>query len=560
MTTTDSAAPSPNELLKLGSPTLSGTIAQTLADAQTDRFSEADNQFLKFHGIYQQDDRDLRKTGKKFIMMIRVRMPGGVLSPAQYLDLDRLSSEYGNNTLRITSRQALQFHGVIKSNLARTIKGINDTLLTTIAACGDVVRNVMAPPTPAANGVGEQILATARKLSKDLAPVTPAYHEIWLEGKALDLASETVKDFVDPLYGKTYLPRKFKIGFAIPPLNEVDIFTHCIGLVAIVESGTLTGYNLLAGGGMGRSHGNEETFPRVADVVGFLTPDQVETAVRSAVTIHRDFGDRSNRKHARLKYVLADRGVDWFRAELERRSGFKLAPARSFRFTKQGDPFGWHQQADGKWFLGLFVETGRIKDSDTHRLKSALRQIIEQYQPEIRLTPGNNLLLANVPSEQRDAITGILAGHGVSVTDQGSAVRCASMACVSLPTCGLGLAESERYLPSLITRIEGLLAEIGLGNEEIIIRMTGCPNGCARPYMAEIGFVGKAPGRYQIYLGGNEASTRLNRLSKDNVKDADIINELRPLLARFKQERAANERFGDWVERVLWKEQESTPV
>ncbi len=558
-TTTDSTAPSPNELLKLGSPTLSGSIAQTLADPRTDRFSDADNQFLKFHGIYQQDDRDLRKTGKKFILMVRVRMPGGVLSPAQYMDLDRLSSEYGNDTLRITSRQALQFHGVLKANLASTIKGINDTLLTTIAACGDVVRNVMAPSGPVADGVGEQILAAARRLSRDLAPVTPAYHDIWLEGKALDLGEERVQSFVDPLYGKTYLPRKFKIGFAIPPLNEVDVFTHCVGLIAIVEDGRLVGYDLLAGGGMGRSHGNEETFPRVADVVGFLTPDQVDTAVRSAVTIHRDFGDRSDRKHARLKYLLAERGVDWFRTELENRSGFKVAPARPFLFTKQGDRFGWHEQADGKWFLGLFVETGRIKDTETRQFKTALREVIERYQPEVRLTPGNNLLLSNVPHDHCESITGILAGHGISVASQGSPVRRASMACVSLPTCGLGLAESERYLPGLITRIEALLAELGLGNEEIVIRMTGCPNGCARPYMAEIGFVGKAPGRYQIYLGGNEASTRLNRLSKDNVKEAEIVNELRPLFTRFKQERAGKERFGDWVERVVWKEQQTSP-
>jgi sulfite reductase (NADPH) hemoprotein beta-component len=321
-----------------------------------------------------------------------------------------------------------------------------------------------------------------------------------------------------------------------------------------VENGKLAGYNLIAGGGMGRSHGNEETFPRVADLIGFLTPDQVEKAVTTIVTIHRDFGDRSNRKHARLKYVLADRGVDWFRAELEQRTGFQLASARPFQFTRQGDAFGWHQQADGNWFLGLFVETGRIKDGATRRLKTALRQVVGQFQPEIRLTPGNNLLLANVAPGERDAITRVLSDHGIPVDNQASAVRRASMACVALPTCGLALAESERYLPGLMTRIEELLAELGLADEEIIIRMTGCPNGCARPYMAEIGFVGKAPGRYQIYFGGNEAGTRLNRLHRDNVKDTEIISELRLVLARFAQERIGRERFGDWVERSLWQE------
>ena len=549
------AKPTHNEDLKEGSPTLSGTIAQTLADAQLDRFSEDDNQFLKFHGIYQQDDRDLRKTGKKFIMMIRVRMPGGVLSPAQYLELDRLSTEYANNTLRITSRQAIQFHGVIKSNLARTIKSINESLLTTIAACGDVVRNVMSPPSPATNGIAEQLLADAAKLSDALSPVTPAYHGIWLEGQELNLEDEKVKTFVDPLYGKTYLPRKFKIAFAIPPLNDVDVLTNDVGLIAIVEDGQLVGYNLTAGGGMGRSHNNAETFPRVADVIGFLTPDQVERAVTAIVTIHRDFGSRENRKHARLKYILADRGVNWFREELESRIGFQLPPARPFRFTKQGDDFGWHQQSDGNWFLGLFVETGRIKDTEQRRLKTALAKIVREFQPEVRLTPSNSVILANIKAEQRAAITAILADHGIPVVKQGSALRCASMACVSLPTCGLGLAESERYLPSLITRIESLLEEVGLGDQEITIRMTGCPNGCARPYMAEIGFVGKAPGKYQVYFGGNEASTRLNRLWKETVKDEEIINEFRPVFVRYAQERLEGERFGDWVERAVWTQE-----
>ena len=547
--------PSGSELLKQSHPTLAGNIAQTLADAQTDRFSDDDNFFLKFHGIYQQDDRDLRKTGKKYIMMVRLRLPGGVLTPAQYLACDDLATRYANDTLRVTSRQSFQFHGVVKSGLGRLIKGINDALLSTLAACGDVNRNVLAPPTPATNGLGVLIHAHARQVAQAVAPKTPAYHSIWIDGVALNLDDPANKDFVDPLYGQTYLPRKFKIAFVIPPLNDMDIFANCCGFIAITDgAGKLLGYNLTAGGGMGRSHGNEATFPRVADVIGFLPPEKVVEVAKAVLTIHRDFGDRGDRKHARLKYVLHDRGAAWFRQELENRIGAKLDDAKPFKFERQGDSFGWHRQADGKLFLGLFVETGRIKDKEGWRMKTALREAVSKYQPEIHLTPANNVLLANLAPEHQDAIHRLFADHGVNIDNQGSVLRRASMACVSLPTCGLGLAESERYLPGLITRLEALLTTVGLGDLEISIRMTGCPNGCARPYLAEIGFVGKAPGKYQIYLGGNEPSTRLNRLWKDSVKDADIINELRPVFERYARERGSVERFGDWVERVLWKE------
>ena len=554
---TNAPKPSANELLKERDPVLGGTIAQTLADPQADHFSEDDAQFLKFHGIYPQDDRDLRKTGKKYILMVRCRIPGGVLTPAQYLACDDLATRYADNTLRVTSRQGLQFHGVVKGGLRVLVKEINEALLTTLAACGDVSRNVMAPPTPAMNGLGAQVQDHARQVATALSPRTRAYHSIWIDGAALDLNDPANKDFVDPLYGRTYLPRKFKIAFAIPPLNDVDILTNCCGFIAISDGGKLLGYNLTVGGGMGRSHGNEETFPRLADVIGFLTPERVEDVARAILTIHRDFGDRANRKHARLKYVLEDRGAEWFKAELEQRVGFKLEASKPFKFEKQGDAIGWNQQADGRLFLGLFVETGRIKDTAGRRLKTALREVIAKYQPEIRLTPGNNLILAGIAPVQRDEITRLFASHGVEteLERQGGILRRASMACVALPTCGLALAESERYLPDLVTRLEGLLVELGLPEQEITIRMTGCPNGCARPYMAEIGFVGKAPGRYQIWLGGNEASTRLNRLYRDMVKDPDITTELRPLFARYARERLPAERFGDWVARVLWKEQ-----
>lgn len=545
-----SPVPTANERLKEASPTLAGTIAQTLADPQADRFSDDDNQFLKFHGIYQEDDRDLRKIGKKYIMMIRVRVPGGLLTPAQYLELDRLSDLHANGTLRITSRQTLQFHGVLKSNLAATIKGVNESLLTTLATCGDVVRNITAPPSPDAGSIGAKLLAESYQLSEFFSPVTPSYHSIWLEGKQLDLA----EPFADPIYQQTYLPRKFKIGFAIPPVNDTDVLTNDVGVIAIVEDGKLVGYNFAVGGGMGRSHNNPETFPRLADVVGFIKPEHLEQALLATVTIHRDFGDRTNRKHARLKYVLADRGVEWFRGEFERRAGIKLEPARHAEFVHQADAFGWNTSSDGSRFLGLWVETGRIKDVDGRRTKAAFREIVAKFSPEVRLTPNNNIIFSAIRAEDQEAITAILAAHGVPLPEQVSAVRRASTACVSLPTCALALAESERYFPGLLTRIEALLDEQGLGNEEISVRIAGCPNGCSRPYMAEIGLVGKAPGKYQLYLGGNASGTRLNRIWKEVIKDDEIDAELRGLFSRFAGERQGSERFGDWATRVLWSE------
>ncbi len=543
-----------NEELKIAIPTLAGNIAATLADASLACFSADDEQFLKFHGIYQQDDRDKRKAGKQFIWMIRGRIPGGVLSSPQYLVYDRLATEFGNQTLRITSRQSFQFHGVVKQGLGPLMKQLNEAMMDTVAACGDVNRNVMSPPAPARNAIHRQVLEDAKAVSLALMPKTRAYHSIWVEGVQLNLEAPENKDFVDPLYGRQYLPRKFKTAFAVQPLNDVDVLTNCLGFIAIEEGGKLVGYNLSVGGGLGRSHGNEETYPRIADVIGFLTPEQLIEVSRGVLMIHRDFGDRTNRKHARLKYVLEEKGAAWFRTELETRLGYKLGDAKPYTFAKQGDHFGWETAADGSAFLGLYVETGRVKDNGTTKLKSALKLIAQKFAPEFRLTPSQNLILANIRPEDRAAITQVLADHGIPVENQASAIRRASMACPSMPTCGLGLAESERYLPTLMSGIEGLLTETGLSNEEIIIRMTGCPNGCARPYMAEIGFVGKGPGRYQLYLGGNEACTRLNRLFKDVVKEPEILPELRTLLTRFSKERVGGERFGDWAARVVWAE------
>jgi sulfite reductase (NADPH) hemoprotein beta-component len=544
-----------NEEIKDAIPTLAGTIAATLNDAGADHFSEDDNQFLKFHGSYQQDDRDLRKTGKKYIMMVRSRVPGGVMTAKQWQVFDLLASTYGNNTLRITTRQTIQFHGVLKSGLRAVIQGINQSLLSTLAACGDVNRNVLAPPTPAYTKAREQVYADCKKVALALAPQTKAYHSIWIDGVQLKLDDAENKNFVDPLYGKTYLSRKFKVAFVIPPVNDLDVFTNDIGLIAIVENDQLIGYNIAVGGGMGRTHGNEQTFPRLADVLGFFTPDKLVDVAKAVLTIHRDFGDRTDRKHARLKYVVAERGVDWTRAEIEKRAGLTFAPAKPYKFTTTSDLYGWNRAVDGSWFLGLFVETGRVKDVDGRKLKTALRQVADKFQKiEFRLTANQNLILANVAEADKAAINAILAANGVKTEDQASVLHAAAMACPALPTCGLALAESERMLPGLIDRIEKLCAEVGLAGEEIIIRSTGCPNGCARPYMAEIGFVGKAPGRYQVWLGGNASGTRLNRVWKETLKDGEIETELRPVLARFAKERANDERFGDWCDRVFLNE------
>lgn len=558
MSVQPSAPLSKNEVLKQNDPTLGGTLGETLLDPSLACFSPDDEQFLKFHGIYQQDDRDKRKTGKQYIMMIRARIPGGIIPPDQYLAFDDLAERYGNQTLRITSRQSFQWHGVVKGKLGPLMKGLNDALCTTIAACGDVARNVMAPATPATSTFAERVLEDARRVDAAVKPSTAAYHSIWIDGEPLKLSPEEKQAFEDPLYGKTYLPRKFKIAFAIPPLNDTDVFTNCLGFVAIpdpADPARVLGYNLLAGGGLGMSHGNKETFPRTADVLGFFAPEEIVAVTKAVLTAYRDSGDRTNRRHARLKYVLEELGVAWFRAEVEQRLGFKLAPARPMNFTRQGDKFGWNQQADGRWFLGLYVETGRVKDTPERQLKTALRRAVAKFRPEVRLTPSQNLLLTGILAGQKDGISALLAEHGIPVDKQAGAIRRASMACPSMPTCGLGLAESERALPGILDNLEGLLAELGLGDEEIIIRMTGCPNGCARPYMAEIGFVGKAPGKYNLYLGGNAGTTRLNREYRASVKTEDILKELRPPLTRWKNERRPGERFGDFCSRIVLPEQ-----
>jgi len=539
-----------NEEIKAAIPTLAGTIAATLANPAAVSFNGDDNQFLKFHGCYQQDDRDQR-TGdgnKKFIMMVRGRIPGGVMTPKQWQVFDELAWLYANNTLRITTRQSIQFHGIVKANLRLVIKKINESLLSTLAACGDVNRNVLAPPIPAYTKAREAVYRDCVRVADALTPQTRAYYAIWIDGFQLKTDDPFNQAFEDPLYGKTYLPRKFKIAFAIPPVNDTDIYTNCLGLIAVVENDELLGYNLVVGGGMGRSHGNKQTYPRLGSELGFFTPDKLVDVAKAVLTIHRDFGDRTDRKHARLKYVVEERGVDWTRAEVEKRAGLKLAPAKPVKFTTTTDILGWHRGVDGKNFFSLFVENGRVKNEK----KIALREIAEKFPNiEFRLTTNQNVVLASVSDADKTGINAVFAAHKIPVENQTTVWHASAMACPALPTCGLALAESERALPGIIDRIEKLAGDLGLGNEEITIRSTGCPNGCARPYAAEIGFVGKAPGRYQVWLGGSAAGTRLNRVWKETLKDADLEKELQPVLARFAKERNSSERFGDWCDRVL---------
>ncbi len=513
-----------NEGLKAASHHLRGNIAQDIADSSTGGISEESNQLCKFHGLYIQDDRDLRNTLKKegkekaFGFMLRVRLPGGKATSQQWIVLDTLASQLASPSLRITTRQTFQFHGILKGNVKKVVQGMHEVLLDSIAACGDVNRNVMAPPNPERSAVLQQVYEHARDWSAYALPKSRAYHEIWLDEELVAGGEEK-----EPLYGDTYLPRKFKTGFAIPPSNDVDLFSQDLGFIAIVEKDTLLGYNVTVGGGMGMNHGNAETFPRLADILGFIPPDKVNAVGEAVLTTQRDYGDRTNRRHARLKYTIADRGVEWFKAEVEKRSGVTFAPARPFHFTTIEDPHGWHECADGTWFYGLHILSGRIKDVPGWPMKTALREIAEIHTGDFRLTPSQNLSISGVTAGQKPAIEAILARHGLDRENERSGLRLNALSCVALPTCGLALAESERWLPDILEKFETVLDEAGLKEDAISLRITGCPNGCARPYLAEIGFVGRAPGKYALFLGASYNGTRLNRLVSPSITIDDAI-------------------------------------
>jgi sulfite reductase (NADPH) hemoprotein beta-component len=539
-----------NERIKEASDYLRGTLAEGLRDEITGAIVEDDQQLVKFHGMYLQDDRDLRaergrkKMEKAFAFMLRVRISGGVLTPAQWLALDRVARDYGNGTMRLTTRQTVQLHGVIKSNLKTTLKAIDRALLNTIAACGDVNRNVMCNPNPYQSGAHAAALDLARAISDHLEPHTGAYREIWLDGERLAGGDE---EGVEPIYGKTYLPRKFKIAVAVPPSNDVDVFANDLGFIAIADdAGQVEGWNVTAGGGMGMTHGESDTYPRTADVLGFCQTRDAVAVAEAVVTVQRDWGNRANRKHARLKYTIEDRGLDAFRAEVERRAGIKFAPARPYGFTSMGDRYGWSDGDDGRAHLTVFVENGRVRDAGPGAQQlSALRRIAELGVGDIRLTPNQNIIVANIPAELRDEVAHIAAENGLLTPNSG--LRRNSMACVALPTCGLALAESERYLPELIGALDERLAAHGLSTDDIVIRMTGCPNGCARPYLAEIGLIGKGPGRYNLYLGAAFDGTRLSKLYAEDLDHAGIVATLDPVFAAYTKERRPDERFGEFT-------------
>ncbi len=547
---TDDATLTPVEGIKQRSNYLRGTIVESLADDASGTLAEDDTQLSKFHGFYQQDDRDVRaerarqKLEPEHSFMIRVRVPGGIATAKQWLEMDRLAVQYANHSIRLTTRQAFQLHGVIKSDLKPTIRRINESLLDTIAACGDVNRNVMCTSLAEKSKIHTAAYNAATAISEHLTPQTSAYHEIWLDKKRVAGSEDH-----EPIYGASYLPRKFKIGIAIPPSNDVDIFSQDLGFIAIEKDGELAGFNVTAGGGMGVTHGDPATYPRVADVIGFCTVEQAVGVAEQVVKIQRDFGDRSNRKHARLKYTIDDRGIEWLKTELQDRLGFSLQPEEPYRFIYRGDEFGWSLDQHDEWHLTLFVPQGRVQNTKDHRLLSALREIAKVHTGTFRLTANQNVIISSVSAGQKQQIERLLEYYGVNSLQNISPLRGQALACVAFPTCGLAMAEAERYLPAFTSKVESLLDSHGLIDEPISLRITGCPNGCARPYLAEIALVGKAPGQYNLFLGGSADGARLNQLANENIGEEAILSVLGRWLAQFAARRHAGESFGDFVDR-----------
>ncbi|HKW58827.1 MAG TPA: NADPH-dependent assimilatory sulfite reductase hemoprotein subunit [Candidatus Dormibacteraeota bacterium] len=541
-----------NESIKAKSNHLRGLIKEELVE-DAPVFSDDSEQLLKFHGIYQQDDRDRRKEArakgldKHHQLMIRTRIPGGVVSPEAYIAHDDISRRWANGTLRVTTRQDFQLHGVLKGDLKKSIAAINHALLTTLGGCGDVERNIMCCPEPKSDRFHAQVDRAIAAMVAALTPRTRAYHEIWLDGEVVDTSEPEVED----LYGEQYLPRKFKTTVALEGDNCVDIYAHDLAIVALRGEGdSLRGFEVLVGGGLGRTHNKPETFAAVAQPLAFVEPDQIVDMAREVVAVQRDYGNRTNRKHARLKYTIADRGIDWFRDEVQSRLPFELQAPEGLRWRPVDDHLGWHEQGDGKLYLGVYVENGRIADVGAVRSRSGLRRIVDEIRPQVRLTAQQNVILAGIDPGQKARVDELLAEHGIDPVESiPHAIRYA-MACPAIPTCGLAVAEAERALPTLIRQISAMLDELGLAEERISFRMSGCPNGCSRPYLGDVGFVGTTLGKYDVMLGGDFDGTRLNRLYAPNLPLAEIPTLLRSIFVEFRSGRDPGERFGDWVQRI----------
>ncbi|MGC2879011.1 assimilatory sulfite reductase (NADPH) hemoprotein subunit [Bacillus subtilis] len=546
-------SPSDVERIKKESDYLRGTLKEVMLDRISAGIPDDDNRLMKHHGSYLQDDRDLRNERQKqklepaYQFMLRVRMPGGVSTPEQWLVMDDLSQKYGNGTLKLTTRETFQMHGILKWNMKKTIQTIHSALLDTIAACGDVNRNVMCASNPYQSEIHSEVYEWSKKLSDDLLPRTRAYHEIWLDEEKV---AGTPEEEVEPMYGPLYLPRKFKIGIAVPPSNDIDVFSQDLGFIAIVEDGKLIGFNVAIGGGMGMTHGDTATYPQLAKVIGFCRPEQMYDVAEKTITIQRDYGNRSVRKNARFKYTVDRLGLENVKEELENRLGWSLEEAKPYHFNHNGDRYGWVEGIEDKWHFTLFVEGGRITDYDDYKLMTGLREIAKVHTGEFRLTANQNLMIANVSSDKKEEISALIEQYGLTDGKHYSALRRSSMACVALPTCGLAMAEAERYLPTLLDKVEEIIDENGLRDQEITIRMTGCPNGCARHALGEIGFIGKAPGKYNMYLGAAFDGSRLSKMYRENIGEADILSELRVLLSRYAKEREEGEHFGDFVIRA----------
>lgn len=540
------------EELKLTSNGLRGNIATEFSNEKPN-VSEETYQLLKFHGMYQQDDRDLRRErakqglDKAYSFMIRSRIPGGIMSRAQYLAHDKISDQFGNQTLRITTREAFQVHGILKGDVKTVIQTINQALLSTISACGDVNRNVIVTTDPVKSEINLNLQKLAEKIADHLTPKSTAYHEIWLDGEPVQKAEE------EPVYGKTYLPRKFKIAITKAGDNSIDVFTNDIGLVAILKDGQIAGYNVYIGGGLGKTHNMEETFPRLADPLGFVPTEKVIEVVEAIVKVQRDHGNRENRKLARLKYLVALKGIDWFHERVAEFTGYRLdqvLPVLDWNLSKY---LGWTDQGDGNWTFGLFVENGRILDKENFRLKSALKAIAINFNVSFRLTATQDIQIRDIHEKDKNAIQNLLSDYGVGFMESYSETRTASIACPALPTCGLALTESERVMPDIISLIDKNLAEAGLPNFQIVTRMTGCPNGCARPYSAELAFVGKSGVNYEVHVGGSHNGTRLTQVYQDSWPATRFDELFKELFTRFATEKYENETFGDWSFRSLVK-------